>query len=102
MGYRLHYAQHYAPEWRGGYFNWGADKFAELFNDKFDESGWHSDNDDEFEIDRSDIENYLKELDALPAEDTHEYFSDYTNKEVADVFREILQSEDAVIRLEWF
>ena len=38
MGYRLHYAQHYAPQWEGGYFNWASDKFAEMVRGEFGEN----------------------------------------------------------------
>lgn len=104
MGYRLHYAQHYAPKWEGGYFNWKSEEFAQLFHDKFEENGWINDAEDEAEVYRPDVEKYIQELLKKPQE-INEYFDGdegYTNTEVAEAFTEILKSDDDNIRLEWF
>lgn len=111
MGYRLHYAQRYAPEWEGGYFNWDMDKWEDLFFARFNENGWKDENSDIFEVFRGDLEEYIKEIEGNP-EDFNEFFPNddsdkqqpngYTNAQIIEVLREILTSDDDNIRLECF
>lgn len=109
MGYRLHYAKHYAPQWEGGYFNWKVEQWDNLFFEKFYQNGWKAENADEYEAQRSDIEAYIKELKELKPSDANEFFpghnadNRYTNKEVIEVLEQILERcEDDSIHMEWF
>lgn len=110
MGMRLHYAQHYAPEWKGGYFNWDSERWDDLFHSKFYENGWAKEDMSEYEVFRGDIKDYIKEIRRLPADDFNEFFPNddkyqtngYTNEQVIEVLEELLLSDDEHIRLEWF
>lgn len=108
MGYRLHFAQHYAPEFKGGAFNQRSEEWNDLFFAKFDENGWTNDENSEFEVLRSDVTAYIEELKKLPQDDTNEYFpkhgseTKYSNKDVIGILEDILTSDDDTIRLEWF
>lgn len=110
MGYRVHYAQHYAPEWKGGYFNWNIEQWNDLFFARFSEGGWKDEHSDIYEVFRGDVEAYVKELKELKPEDKNEYFPDvagepnsgYTNQEIINILEEILTSDDEYIRLECF
>ncbi len=110
MGMRLHYAQHYAPQWEGGYFNWDADKWDALFRAKFRDNGWSNEDETEYEVDRQDILAYIEELHDEKPEAKNEFFHDdegepnsgYTNEQIVQILEEILTSEDDTIRLEFF
>lgn len=104
MGYRLHYAQHFEPNWQGGYFNWKSNLFADLVRAEF-ETAWYNDDESEFELERDDIVAYVKKLGKNPNA-KNKFLSNtddpVTNKEMIEVFNEILKSDDNSIRLEWF
>ena len=110
MGYRLHFAKHYAPKWEGGYFNWDLEKWQDLFYSKFYENGWKSEYEDIYEVDRKDVQDYIDEIKELFPEDKNEFFPDekdekdsgYTNKQIIEILEDILTSEDDLIRLECF
>lgn len=108
MGYRLHYAKHFDPQWQGGLFNHDSEKWSELFYAKFNENGWINDEGDQCEVYRADLESYIAELAKLKPNAKNEFFAgadgaSYTNKELATELQEILNgSEDEYIRMEWF
>lgn len=104
MGYRLHYAKHYDPDWRGGFFSGeDASQFENLYFDKFSGNGWSSENEDIFEIDRIDMKVYADSLKKLDPSRKNKYMTDYTNAELAQILEDILEgTEDEIIRIEWF
>ena len=110
MGMRLHFAQHYDPQWQGGYFNWGGEQWDELFYAKFEENGWRSEDESYYEIQREDVKEYIADLKKLPGDDKNEFFPDeeghsnsgYTNDQIIYILEEILTSDDDNIRLEFF
>ena len=105
MGYRLHYAQSYQPQWKGGYFNWQSDCFASLVRSEFEQNYWMNEDETACELGRKDIHKYIKKLLNNP-DQPNKYFEGQTdqptNKEVAEVFSLILQSDDETIHMEWF
>jgi hypothetical protein len=108
MGYRLYYAQHYDPDWQGGYFNRDFDAWERLFDEKFAENGWHAENADIFEVSRADLQGYVNDLKELPASDQNEFFGNekdpsegYTNEQIIEILEEILTSDDDTIHIEF-
>lgn len=103
MGYRLHYAKHFAPDWQGGYFSGGeVDAFERLYYSRFAENGWMNEHEDQCEIDRDDIARYILHLKKLKPENKNYYMKDYTNAEFIEIMEDLLNSEDEMIRMEWF
>lgn len=105
MSQRLHYAQTYQPKWEGGYFGGQSDDFASLVYGEFENNYWMNDQETACELDRTDINEYIKKLLKNPDE-PNKYFEGQTdqptNKQVAEVFSLILQSDDDTIHMEWF
>lgn len=106
MGYRVYYAKTYKVSYGGGAFNWQPDEFNEMVNNELQES-WA---DDEFgtaityEINPRELQAYIKKLRKNEGA-TSEYFKDYTKKDEADSFTEILNNadqENGYIVLKWF
>lgn len=107
MGYRLYFAQHYAPDWKGGYFNHNFDNWELLFDAKFAENGWRAESEDQFEVERADVKAYVEELKKLLYGDINEFFpkdsedSGYTNAQIIELLEQILTSDDDTIRIEF-
>ncbi len=101
MGSRLHYAQHYNPEFKGGFFNRDHAAWEKLFMDKFAENGFN-DEQNEYEVERTDLQAYVDELKLLPDQHKNEYFTDYTNEMIIQQLEEVLTSDDDTIHIEWF
>jgi len=101
MGFRLHYAQHYAPEMKGGHFNRDESAWENLYNDRFAENGWHEESIWTYEVEREDLQAYVDEIKKSP-EAINEYFTDYNNRLVAEKLDEVLTSDDDTIRIEWY
>lgn len=104
MGSRVHYAKKHEVEWLGGFFNWQNSEFADMLMAELPNS-WVADDEQTAEIYRADAVAYIKKLEKQPeAINKHMTQEDdpCTNREVADVFKEILKSDDDCIRLEWF
>lgn len=108
MGYRLYFAQHYDPDWKGGFFNRDFDGWENLFDTKFAENGWRAEGADIFEVDRSDLQGYVNDLKEMPASAQNEFFGNedspsegYTNEQIIEVLEEILTSDDDMIRIEF-
>lgn len=100
MGLRLYYAIVYKPQFEGGFFNRDSDAWERLFDEKFEENGWKSDSSKEYEVNRKDLQTYIKNIEG--SSEKNNYFKDYTNEQVAENLSKILLSEDDDIRIEWF
>lgn len=102
MGARLHYAQHFDPDWQGGFFNRDQQAWDNLFEDKFVENGWRDGkNTAHYAVDRNDLVDYLASLD-LERDVHNEYFEDYTNEQVIDLLTQVLTSDDDLIHVSWY
>jgi hypothetical protein len=101
MGYRLHYAQHYNPNWQGGFFGGMPNEWDALFHAKLEEDGWKAEYSDEYEVSRDVLYKYIETLHDNPDE-KNEFFKELTNKEVMDILSEFMKSDDEYIRIEWF
>lgn len=101
MGYRLHFARCYKPDWEGGFFNGDYDGWLNLFSDKFIANGWANESEDQFEVWRDDIDDYIESIKDSP-QDKNEYFEDYTNEQIVGIMKQCLVSYDEFIRMEWF
>ena len=102
MGYRLHYAPTYHIDWQGGMFNHESQEWSSLFNAKFYENGWISDDESQCEVWGEDLRSYIQELLKHPRT-KNEFFPEWKNKDVAQELKEIVEgSKDEYIRLEWF
>jgi hypothetical protein len=102
MSIRLHYAQHFEPDWKGGYFGRDSEAWDSLFQDRFAENGWQGEYGSlQYEVDRDDLLAYRDGIILSPRE-KNQYFTDYTNEQVAANLSEVLKSDDDKIRLEWF
>jgi hypothetical protein len=110
MGYRLYFAQHFNPDWKGGFLNRDFDKWDVLFYEKFSDNGYKDEDSSIYDIERKDVENYIEELKTLPSNDKNKFFQDdddepdsgYTNAQVIEILETILTSDDDTIRIEWF
>lgn len=112
MGYRLHYAQHYDPAWEGGFFNRDLDKWDNLFHERFEFNGWKEEGQDDYQVLRADVQDYVNELQGKDPEAFNQYFTNddadkdqpngYTNAQIIEVLESILTSDDDDIHLTCF
>ena len=77
------------------------DKFLDnVFNDY-----WVDENQIEYELNKQELKNYINFIEELGLERKNEYFSEYTNREIAKILTEILLNADSkneYIRLSWY
>lgn len=103
MGARLHYAQHFDPDWQGGFFNRDLDAWDKLYEDKFVENGWRDENNlSHYAVARHDLVDYLSQLEYDGVGEMNEYFTDYTNQQVIDLLTQVLTSDDDLIHVSWY
>lgn len=102
MGYYLHYAKHYAPDWETALGN--VDAWSNLYFEKFrdEDDSWNNDEDSEFEVSKDSFKKYIKELLASP-DDVNEFYTDTTNAELAADLQNIVDGcQDEVVHMECF
>jgi hypothetical protein len=104
MGYRVHWAKKYIVEYEGGYFSWQSYEFNQMVMDE-ELSCWIAEDGDNSELEPEAVKDYIKKLRKLKPEADHKYLSENTNKEVADILQEMLNSydkENGYIKIDWF
>ena len=109
MGLRAHVIEKYEVEYvDGAWFNYGAEELRSYFEDNnIDVHLEDIDNSySRWEIPPSgivELNALVSEIEKLPPDDSHEALTEYTNRQVANIFREWLKyPTDEYIRINWF
>ena len=87
-------------------FNYQAEQVIEVLTDNGIDIWQASETDDYSNLEIKDLKKFgelIAKLEALPPDEEHETIEDYTNSEVAAVFKEWAKHViDGVIRIRWF
>jgi len=109
MGIRAHVVSEYVcnfAEEGSCEFNYQAEQVVQVLLDN-DIKIWQADEHDDYSnLEIKDLEKFgelIAKLESLPPDDEHETIEDYTNSQVASVFKEWAKHViDDVIRIRWF
>lgn len=104
MSYSLHALKVHKTEYGTGIFNHNSEEFEELFYSELNENGNHEEYSDTYELDPTELANYITRLQLTPAE-TNEHLTKVTNGELANDLQVFLNEYDKTnnyIRLEWY